>query len=222
MNTFLLYVLLLINANPTYKELVLSFRYEQANAIEKLCKKTPDFFFYKAISQFKTKDYKGASRSIDQLTMMNPAERYYEVGMRLKDEIDREKNKMDDIASDMTLSKERIESGQINKKTIEIQKEIIRKLDQEIKELEDKMKSAENQAGGGHRVTPIPMEDTKIIQAESGSGDINKKKLITSTDNWGSLPAKEKIKAMETLNKQLAPHIREATEGFSKKLNNPK
>lgn len=218
MNMFLVFALLLINANPVYKDWILSFRYEQAKHIEKLCNKTPDFFFYKAISQFKTKDYKGAIRSIDQLLMMNAPERYFEVAVRLKDEIEREKNKMDDIASDMTLSQERIESGQIDKKAIAIQKEIIRKLDEEIKSLEDSLAKESKQQAGNSGQNMEPTKESKIIET-AGDGKVSNKKLVLDSSPWGKLPEKDKVKAIESLGRQLPPHIKEAAEGFSKKLN---
>jgi len=52
----------------------------------------------------------------------------------------------------------------------------------------------------------------------AGPGEVENKKLITTAEVWGKMPEKDKVKALEAVNRQLPPHIREAAEGFSKKL----
>lgn len=56
----------------------------------------------------------------------------------------------------------------------------------------------------------------------AGNGEVENKKLITTAEVWGKMPEKEKIKALEGVNRQLPSHIREAAEGYSKKLQGSK
>jgi len=55
--------------------------------------------------------------------------------------------------------------------------------------------------------------------AGAGAGNVAKKNLIKSGEEWGKLPEKERVKALESVSKQLPPHIREAAEGYNRKLN---
>jgi len=52
----------------------------------------------------------------------------------------------------------------------------------------------------------------------AGNGEVENKKIVATADVWGKMPEKEKVKALEAVNRQLPAHVREAAEGFSKKL----
>jgi hypothetical protein len=52
----------------------------------------------------------------------------------------------------------------------------------------------------------------------AGQGEVENKKIVATADVWGKMPEKEKVKALEAVNRQLPAHVREAAEGFSKKL----
>jgi DNA polymerase/3'-5' exonuclease PolX len=119
----------------------------------------------------------------------------------------------------MSEVQNRLENSKGGSKTQALQKEIVKKLDDLIKQTEDEMnkqnQSSQSAAGKQQQAQPTP--DSKIMQGE-GKGEVQNKKLIQSSEVWGKMPEKEKIKAMEALSRQLPPHIREAAEGFSKKL----
>ena len=65
--------------------------------------------------------------------------------------------------------------------------------------------------------TKAPAGDSKIMNG-AGPGEVENKKLIITAEVWGKMPEKDKVKALEAVNRQLPAHIREAAEGFSKKL----
>ena len=210
-------------ANSTYVELVKSNRHDEASIIQGLCRFDAQHFFYRAISAFKVKDYKLATKMAEQaLFDKDIPERYSEVLARLIEEIKQlEGNKLADIASDMRLSEERMNVAKGGKKTQEIQKRIIAKLDDQIKEIEDELNKASQSAQSGSNQPKIPASDSKIIEEKPPEGQISNRKLVAGGE-WGSLPKKENIKISEELRRTLPAHIVESAEGFSKALQNPK
>lgn len=222
LNTFLLLVGL-CGLNADFKELVIANRPDEALAISKMCHFDGQFFFYKAVAHFKIKEYELAIRSAEQaLFYKDLPERYSEVLPRLIAaalSIKERKDKNEDIASDMKMVEERLATNKGGPKTQMIQKKIISKLDEQIKEIEDQMKNAKEQsvAQNGGKIEQGAQE-SRIMQDTATKGDISNKPLVMSQDKWGNLPAKDKIKVREEIAKQLPPHVREASENFTKIL----
>lgn len=213
---------MLVGLNPDHKNLVNVGKYDEAIALRNVCKFDGPFFFYQAISYYKIKDYRLAKKSAEQAAFYPLEERYVVVLSMMVDEIDNmdEKNKMADISSDMEMVRNRLENGKGGTKTQDIQKKIIAKLDEQIKAAEDEMNKANQQAGASKQNPSEGRKESGIIEEAPPKGEVGNRKLVLSKDNWGNLPAKERTKALESINRQLAPHIKEAAEGFSRKLGN--
>lgn len=207
-----------------HRQLCIAERYEQAIAISKLVRYDHSIHFWQAVAYFKTGNKVEAKKSLKNylipLSDVKLVERYQVVAEKMLEEIeDWKADDMGDISRDMDNSARRLRIGRADQKTKVIQTNIITKLDKMIKDAEDEMNKANQVAGASSPRTQNPIGDSKIMEGP-GEGNVENKKLVQSTDVWGKMPEKEKIKAMETINKQLPPHIREAAEGFSKKLNN--
>jgi len=222
LNTFLLLVGL-CGLNADFKELVITNRPDEALAISKMCHFDGQFFFYKAVAHFKIKEYSLAVRSAEQaLFYKDLPERYSDVLHRLiaaTESIKERKDKNEDIASDMKVVEERLSANKGGSKTQMIQKKIISKLDEQISEIEDQMKKAQESASSGPRIEQGAPE-SRVMQDPSPKGEISNRQLILSKENWGKIPEKEKIKALQAINKSLDPYRREAAEGFTKILQN--
>lgn len=214
----------LCGLNSEHKQFANTGRYDEAIAIRNLCKFSGEFFFYQAISYFKIKEYQLSKRCIEQaLFYKDLPERYSVVLSLLMDEIEsvkERKDKIQDISTDMEMVRQRLENNKAGIKTQAIQKKIINKLDEQIKNLEDEMNKA-NQESQASKSNPTEgRRESGIIEEAPPKGEISNRKLGLSNEQWGSLPPKEKMKALEIINRSLPPHIMEAANGFSKKLQN--
>jgi hypothetical protein len=179
------------------------------------------YYFYRALCEKDIRDKDAALKSLKVLLtgIQGGPERYHHVGEMLKEEIENWQEDVGDVARRMSEVQNRLENSKGGNKTQALQKEIVKKLDDLIKQTEDEMNKQNqgSQSAAGKQQQSQPAPDSKIMQG-AGKGEVQNKKLIQSSEVWGKMPEKEKVKAMEALSRQLPPHIREAAEGFSKKL----
>jgi len=61
------------------------------------------------------------------------------------------------------------------------------------------------------------MQDSQIAPFR-GAGTVDQKRLANIAQNWGTLPEKERAKAMAELTKEMPAHYREVIENYFKKL----
>lgn len=212
----------LIGLNSDHKDLVNMGRYDEAIALKSACKFNGQFFFYQAVAYFKIKEYKLSKQSAEQAFFYSLPERYEVVLVGLLAEIERIKDndKMADISTDMDMVTNRLKNAKGGAKTQDIQKKIVAKLDEEIKKIEDEINKSKEQGGSSASNIKVPASDSGIIKEVPPKGEISNKKLVQTSENWGNLPKKEKIQMMEKITLQLPSHMREASEGFSKALQN--
>lgn len=178
------------------------------------------FYFYKAVceNKLRLKD-DGLASTHRLLTSMQQSapERYLVVSLLMQDEMTKwEDQDLGDVARRMEEIEGRLDNAHGGAKTQEKQKEVVALLDKLIKDMEDQCKKC-NCSGGGQAKSQAPAGESKIMNG-AGPGEVENKKLIITAEVWGKMPEKEKVKALEAVNRQLPAHIREAAEGFSKKL----
>jgi hypothetical protein len=127
----------------------------------------------------------------------------------------------------MTNIERRLELARGGPTTQKMQKEVVMRLDELIKQLEqqgDGSSNGGNCPDGGNADRPSkniqstrPKQDSDISDG-SGPGIVNAKKLKETAQNWGKLPERERVKAMVELIKDLPPRHREVIENYFKKL----
>lgn len=208
------------------RKLCLDQKFETALLVSKFQKLTPEIAFWKAVSEFKLNNRDKAisllKNVLEPITPHNPPmpERYLVIASMMKDELsDRwSQDDLDNTARKMDNVQRRLELGLAKGDTQRLQKEIIDDLDKKIKDAEDEINKSNQTLPSSQNKIAQPTPESKIA-TDSGSGNIENKKMIMSKDVWGKMPEKEKVKALEAVNRQLPPHIREAVKGFSKKLN---
>jgi hypothetical protein len=178
------------------------------------------YYFYRAVceNKLRLKD-DGLVSTHRLLTSMQQTapERYLVVAGLMQDEMTKwEDQDLGDVARRMEEIEARLDNAHGGAKTQEKQKEVVNLLDKLIKEMEEQCKKC-NCSGAGQAKAQQPAQDSKIMNG-AGPGEVENKKLIITAEVWGKMPEKEKVKALEAVNRQLPAHIREAAEGFSKKL----
>ena len=189
------------------------------------------YYFHKAVAEHALIQKKEAIHSIARLLddVADCPERYKMVAtlmfLDMQSWKDDEKD-LTNIAKLMDNSERRLDLGRPGPKTQEIQKKIVFRLDELIKDVENQMKN------GGQ--TPVPRRrpaarpgqqpaeharrtDSRIM-TNSGPGVVDQKKLQNLAANWGKLPEKERAKAMMELTKDLPPRYREVIENYFKTL----
>ncbi|HQR07363.1 MAG TPA: hypothetical protein PLN21_11105 [Gemmatales bacterium] len=178
------------------------------------------YYFYRAVCENKLRLKDDGLVSTNRLlaSMQQSApERYLVVAGLMQDEMSKwEDQDLGDVARRMEEIEARLDNAHGGAKTQEKQKEVIGMLDKLIKEMEDQCQKC-NCSGGGQAKSQAPAGESKIMNG-AGPGEVENKKLIITAEVWGKMPEKEKVKALEAVNRQLPAHIREAAEGFSKKL----
>lgn len=187
----------------------------------------PEKSYKLAIAHFQLGDLKRAKSFIKNI--LNPIdftplpERYIEVCKSIEQEIEvRENSKLGRTSSLMEGSLNRLKFGDLGKQTQDIQKRIIENLDEMIQEVEsqlgqDSSSSSSPEKSQQPKSMETPSIDSSIMQ-DSGPGKTDKKSPNKDGKNWGNMPEKEKIKALETMKRNYPPHFAEAIENFTKKL----
>jgi hypothetical protein len=138
----------------------------------------------------------------------------------------REKD-LGEIARKMDNIERRLELARGGPQTQKIQKEVVARLDELIKQLENQAKGASQsngdgcpnggqQPGNGQR-PGAPMPDSRPAN-NGGPGKVDPKKLEALTKEWGKLPEKERAEAMQELTRDLPPKYREVIETYFRKL----
>lgn len=200
------------------------------------------FFFYKAVAEYglgavKPEYRAAAMRSISRLLdeVIGTPDRYRMVATLMFFDIQSWSKDPKDLANIgrlMDNSGRRLELAKGGTQTQDIQKRIVFRLDEKIKELEKKQQggggggggSGEGQCpsggppGGGATQSSSPAGDSTIMGG-SGPGKVDEKKLRHYADVWGKLPAAERAKAVQEITRDLPPKFKPMIEDYFKSLN---
>jgi hypothetical protein len=108
--------------------------------------------------------------------------------------------------------------------TQEIQKKVVLRLDEMIKELEDQQcncqggKGSKNGRPNGKTVRPSAPAPEDYIGGIGGPGHVDAKKFKELAEVWGTLPDKDRAKAMLDLTRDMPARHRELIETYFKNL----
>jgi len=137
------------------------------------------------------------------------------------------------IARKMNVIKDRLDLTRGGKKTQGMQKEVLVRLDEMIKELENKQKSQCQGCNGGScppgsnpsqggppsgNQSSGPAADSAIPNAPPKAGIVDPQRLKEIANIWGTLPEKERAKAMLELTRDMPAKYREAIEIYLQKI----
>jgi hypothetical protein len=192
------------------------------------------YFFHRAVAEHALMKKDDAMRSIVRLLddVADAPDRYTMLGRIMFVEMAtwaRDEKDLSNIRRLMDNSERRLEQARGGKITQDIQKKIVFRLDELIKEKENQCKGGQcnggncpgggvgNQIGGGTIRSNGPAPDSAILGG-AGSGTVDNKKLENLTKAWGTMPEKERAKAIMELTKELPARYRVVIEDYFKAL----
>lgn len=195
------------------------------------------YLFYKAVCEHATMQKNAATRSILRLLdeAADAPDRYKLVASLMFFEMQNWSPDPKDLANIERLmdnSGRRLELARAGEKTQEIQRKIIFRLDELIKELENQQKGGGQCNGGncpnggqqsgnrpGSQQNPSNPAPDSVIMSGSGKGIIDEKELRKIAENWGSLPPDKRAKIIEDINRDLPPKYKPIIDEYFKALN---
>jgi hypothetical protein len=215
--------------------------YEEA--LEALNAATPEaavdpsaLYFFKAVCEHATMRKDAATGSIVRLLddVADAPDRYKMVATLMFFEMQNwspDPKDLSNIERLMDNSGRRLELARAGEKTQDIQKKIVFRLDELIKELENKNKPGQCNGGncpnggnpgsgsGGNTVNPSSPAGDSVIMGGSGPGGINDKELRQIAEKWGTLPPEKRAKIIEDINKELPAKYKPMIDEYFKSLN---
>ena len=202
------------------------------------------FFFYKAVAEHglgvvKPEHRSAAQTSINRLLddVLDPPDRYRMVATLMYFDIQgwsKDPKDLSNIGRLMDNSGRRLDLARGDKDTQDIQKRIVFRLDEKIKELEKQQQGGGGGGGsgppnggqcpgggapGGGSINPSNPAGDSNIMGGSGEGKVDEKKLREYAENWGKLPAAERAKAVQEITRDLPPKFKPMIEEYFKSLN---
>jgi len=228
--------------------LALAFAKANANkkayeeALEALNAITPEnvvdpasYFFFKAVAEHATMKRDAAAGSITRLLddVADAPDRYKMVAtLMFFDMVNWSPDPKDlgNIEKLMDNSGRRLDLSRPDDKTQDIQKKIVFRLDEVIKELENQSKPGQcnggNCPGGGKpgnkpgsTLTPSNPAQDSVIMGGSGAGKVDEKKLRAIAEQWGGLPPAERAKVVEDITRDLPAKYKPMIDEYFKSLN---
>jgi hypothetical protein len=172
--------------------------------------------FYRAANFYALNDRQKALYHAQQVVdSFHPVARYSTVAWRMIDEAQRwSTGDLADIGRDMRVSGDRLARAVGDPETRRVQQEVIDKLDRLIKEMETPP------------VNPSPSDPVEPPQQPSeapgevaGRGVVEDKRLKKMAEQWGTLPPKERARAIQEMSKELPPKFRPMIEAYFQSIN---
>ncbi len=192
------------------------------------------YYFYKAVAEHALIQKEQSVGSITRLLddVADAPDRYKMVATLMFFDMQNWSADAKDLANVgrlMDNSGRRLDLARGGEKTQDIQKKIVFRLDEKIKELENQQKGQSNggqcpNGGEGDKPGPgslnpnAPAGDSQIMGG-GGDGKVNDKQLKKLGEEWGKLPASERAKAIQEITRDLPPKFRPMIEEYFKSLN---
>lgn len=190
------------------------------------------YYFHKAVTEHALVQKSAALASINRLLedVVDTPERYKMVAVLMYLDMQQWKDEdkdLENIARLMDNIERRLDLSRGGPKTQELQKRVLNRLDEVIKEIENQIKNGNGncqcpgggqQPGQGGSNQPSAPQQDSVGGTNGGPGLVDPKKLKQIADNWGKLPEKERAKAMMEITKDLPPRYREVIENYFKSL----
>jgi len=199
------------------------------------------YLFHRAVAEHALLLKDEATKSINRLLddAQGTPDRYKTVSALMLLDMQTWKDKdLAAIARKMDNIERRLDLARGGPQTQKLQKDVLARLDELIKELENKAKKQGqgqgqgdpnggacpdgsqpgNQPGnqGGNKPT-APMQDSQIAN-NGGKGTVDVAKLRKLQESWGKLPPREQAKALQELTRGMSPKHREAIENYFRNL----
>jgi len=176
------------------------------------------YFFHKAVCEHRLLKAKEGLATLKQL-LENTSDvpvRYSTVADLMKSDLEKLKEKsLDEVSRMMSDVERRLKLGRGGAKVQKTEEEIVARLDELIKKLEQQQQQSQSQSGNGQGV-PEGAPDS-IIKGSTAPGEVDERD-IGGKAGWGALPPKQQTKARNLIDRELPPHYRNAIEQYLRKL----
>jgi hypothetical protein len=177
------------------------------------------YFFHKAVCEHRLLKAKEGLATLEQL-LENTSDvpvRYSTVADLMKADLEKLKEKsLDEVSRMMSDVERRLKLGRGGAKVQKTEEEIVARLDELIKKLEQQQQQqSQSQSGKGQGIPEGSPES--IIKGSTAPGDVEKRD-IGKKAGWGALPPKQQTKARNLIDRELPPHYRNAIEQYLRKL----
>jgi len=191
------------------------------------------YLFNRAVAEYSMLNKDDANRSIRRLldeTGTFAPERYKAVAMLMQLDMVAWKTKdLDDIARKMKDVERRLDLARGGPVTQEKQKEILARLDEIIKKLENQCKGGScnggNCPGGSASGPPSGISPSAsganvsaAVAAQGGTGNVDPAKLSKLVQEWGRLPPRQQEEALQQLTLGLSPRHQEAIRNYFRNI----
>jgi tetratricopeptide (TPR) repeat protein len=190
------------------------------------------YFFHRAVAEHALMQKNEADDTIDRLLLdvVDAPARYRMVGVLMHYDMAAWQDKdLDWISRKMGVIKDRLDLTRGGPKTRAMQREVLVKLDEMIKELENKCSGCSacnggNCPSGGNSKGPPngnrPSNPAGDFGLPNGiaKGEVDMKKFKEYADVWGKLPERERTKIMTDLTRGMPAKYRDAIEAYFKQL----
>jgi len=185
------------------------------------------FYFFKSVSEYATMKKDAAITTIvkmlDDVSSADTPARYTMVATRMFFDMQNwaaDPKDLSNIEKLMDNSGRRLDLARGGEKTQDIQKKIVFRLDELIKELENKNKPGQCNGGncpgggdkpgngnkpGGNTVNPTQNAPDSVIMGGSGKGGVDEKELRKIAEQWGTLPADKRAQVIQDITRDLPP-----------------
>jgi hypothetical protein len=195
------------------------------------------YLFHKAVSEHALTDRLAANTTIIRLLddVADAPERYKMVSaLMVYDMLGWQEKDLGWISRKMDNIERRLELARGGPTTQKMQKQVVARLDEMIKELENQGKGGGNCNGGNcpgggqpgnnpnNTINPSAPQQDSYGGTGSGPGNVDPRKLKEIADVWGKLPEKERAKAMTDMTRDMPPKYREVIEKYFKDLDSGK
>jgi len=194
------------------------------------------YFFFKAVSEHATMKKDAATSSIVKLLddVADAPSRYTMVATLMFFDMQNwapDPKDLSNIEKLMDNSGRRLDLARGGEKTQDIQKKIVFRLDELIKELEAKAKQSQCQGGncpgggdkpgtkpGGGTVNPSQNAPESVIMGGSGAGNVDEKKLRQIAEQWGTMPAAKRAEVVGQITRDLPPKFEPMIKNYFEAL----
>ncbi len=193
------------------------------------------YYFYKAVAEHALIKREQATQSITRLLddVADAPDRYKMVATLMFFEMQnwaKDPKDLSNIGRLMDNSGRRLDLARAGEKTQDIQKKIVFRLDEIIKEMENQSKgggqsnggncpNGGNGAPGGNTTNPNNPANDSVIMGGAGQGKVDEKRLRQYAESWGTLPAADRAKAIQEITRDLPPKYKPIIEEYFKSLN---
>lgn len=192
------------------------------------------YFFFKAVAEHATMKRDLATNSIVRLLddVTDAPDRYKMVATLMFFDMQAwaaDPKDLSNIEKLMDNSGRRLDLGRAGEKTQDIQKKIVFRLDELIKEMENKCKGGQCNGGNcpnggnpgqnGNTINPnAPAQDSSLMGGQ-GPGKVDDKKLRMAAEVWGTLTPEKRAAIVDEINRDLPAKYKPMIDEYFKSLN---